>query len=109
MFGDSWIGVVFLGRAVMGVRALGGPGAGQVLACLACGEACVAGGGADMGDRGVEGVLPEVIGVPSGGFIEQVRFGSPVKRRRGQDCVLEFFVLAAAEWGFGQEPRLQVF
>ena len=85
------------------------PAQGQVLACLAYGDACLAGGGADVGDRGVEGVLPEVIGLPPGDFIEQVRLGSPVKRRRGQDCVLEFFVLAAAECGFGQELRLQVF
>jgi hypothetical protein len=68
------------------------PARGQVLACLAYGGACVAGGGADVGDRCVEGVLPEVIGLPPGDLIEQVRLGSPVERRRGQDCVLEFLV-----------------
>src|SRR6516165_498739 len=80
---------------------------GQVLACLAYGDACVAGGGADVGDRCVEGVLPEIIGLPPGDLFQQVRFGSPVERRRGQDGVLEFFVLPAAERKFGQEPRLQ--
>jgi hypothetical protein len=77
MLGGSWIGVVFPNRAVMGVLALGGPALGQVVACLACGDACLAGGGADVGDRGVEGVLPEVIARPPGDLIERVRPGSP--------------------------------
>src|SRR5215831_13830954 len=109
MLGDSWIGVVFPSRAVMGVMAMGGLGGGQVLACLAYGDACVAGGGADVGGRGVVGVLPEVIGLPPGDLLQQVRLGSPVERRRDQDRVLELVVLPAAERGFGQEPLPQAF
>lgn len=33
----------------------------QVLACLAHRDACPAGGGANVGNRGVQGVLPEVV------------------------------------------------
>jgi hypothetical protein len=38
---------------------------------------CLAGGGTDVGDCGVEGVLPEVIGLPSGDFVRQIRLGPP--------------------------------
>ena len=48
---------------------------GQVLACLAHRDARPAGGGADVGDRREQGVLPEVVGLPPGDLIEQVRFG----------------------------------
>jgi len=38
----------------------------QVLACLAHRDARLAGGGPDVGDRGVHGVLPEVVSLPVG-------------------------------------------
>ena len=93
----------------MGVMALVAQALGQVLACLAYGDACLAGGGADIGDRGVEGVRPKVIGLPPGNLIQKVRLGSPVQRRRGQDCVLGVSCSAGAERGFGQEPLPQAF
>ena len=48
---------------------------GRVLACLAHRHARPAGGGADVGDRREQGALPEVVGLPPGGLIKQVRFG----------------------------------
>ena len=39
---------------------------GQLLACLADGHVRPAGGGADVGDRREQGVLPEVVGLPPG-------------------------------------------
>jgi hypothetical protein len=56
----------------------------------------LAGGGADVGDRRVRGVLPEVVGLPGGDLIEQVQFGPAVDSRRGQDRVLELGVLPSA-------------
>jgi hypothetical protein len=53
-----------------------------------------AGGGADVGDRRVHGVLPKVVGLPVGDFLEQVRFGPAVDGRRGQHRVLELAKLA---------------
>jgi hypothetical protein len=50
----------------------------QVLACLAHRDARPAGGGADLGDRRVQGVLPEAVALPPGDLIEQVRFGPAV-------------------------------
>ena len=69
----------------------------QVLACLAHWDARPAGGGADVGDRRVHGVLPEVVGLPRGDLIQQVRFGPAVDGCCGQDCVLELRVLPSAE------------
>src|SRR5215472_3122829 len=54
MLGDPWISVVFLSRALIGVTALGSPrrpGPGMPGAR----DACLAGGGADVGDRCVAG------------------------------------------------------
>jgi hypothetical protein len=69
---------------------------GQLLACLANRDARPAGGRADVGDRREHGVLPEVVGLPPGDLIKQVRFGSPVDSGRGKHCVLELCVPAAA-------------
>ena len=76
----------------------------QVLACLAHRDARPAGGGTDAGDRRVHGVLPEVVGLPRGDLIEQVRSGPAVDGRCGQHCVLKLRVLPSAEGGLGQEP-----
>ena len=57
---------------------------GQVLACLAYRHARPAGGGADVGDGREQGVLPEVVGLPAGDLIEQVRFGPGVEGCCGQ-------------------------
>ena len=71
----------------------GWPGAlGQVLACLAHRDARPAGGGADVGDRREQGVLPEVVGLPPGDLIKQVRFGPAMEGCCGQHCVLELGV-----------------
>jgi hypothetical protein len=48
---------------------------GQVLSCLAHRDARPAGGGADAGDRREQRVLPQVVGLPPGDLIQQVRFG----------------------------------
>jgi hypothetical protein len=79
----------------------------QVLACLADRDACPAGGGADVGDCRVHGVLPEVVGLPVGDLIEQVRLGPAVDGRRGQYRVLELGILPSAEGALGQEPLAQ--
>jgi len=76
----------------------------QVLACLAYRHARPAGGGADAGDRREQGVLPEVVGLPPGDLLEQVRLGPAMEGRCGQHCVLELCVLPAAEGALGQEP-----
>src|ERR1700722_14311348 len=76
----------------------------QVLACLAHRGARPAGGGADVGDRRVQGVLPEVVGLAPGDLIEQVRFGPAVEGGCGQDCLLELVILPAVEGALGQEP-----
>ena len=68
------------------------------------GDACSVGGGADVGDRCEQGVLPEVVGLPPGDLVEQVRFSPAAQRGRYEDCVLEFLVLPAAEGAFRQEP-----
>src|SRR5690348_16706465 len=77
---------------------------GQVLACLAHGDACPAGGRTQIGGGCEQGVLPEVVGLPPGDLIKQVRVGAAVQRGRDQDRVLELLVLPAAEGAFGQEP-----
>jgi hypothetical protein len=79
----------------------------EVLACLADRDARPARGGADAGDRRVHGVLPEVVGLPVGDLLQQVRFGPAVDGRRGQDGVLQLGVLPAAEGALGQEPLAQ--
>jgi hypothetical protein len=55
-------------------------------------------------DRREQGVLPEVVGLPPGDLIEQVRLGPAVEGCRGQHCVLELLVLPAMESVIGQEP-----
>jgi hypothetical protein len=79
----------------------------EVLACLADRDARPARGGADAGDRRVHGVLPEVVGLPVGDLLQQVRFGPAADRRRGQDCALELGVLPSAEGALGQVPLAQ--
>jgi hypothetical protein len=69
---------------------------GQVFACLADRFARPAGGGADVGDRRRQGVLPGVVGLPPGDLIKQVRFGPAMEGCCGQHCVLELRVLLAA-------------
>ena len=53
--------------------------------------------GADIGDRREQGVLAEVVGLPLGDLIEQVRFGPAAEGCGGQRRVLELAVLLAAE------------
>ena len=65
---------------------------GQVLACLAHRHARPAGGGADIADRREQGVLPEIIGLPPGDLLKQVRFGPAMERCRGQHGVLELLL-----------------
>jgi hypothetical protein len=77
---------------------------GQVLACLADRHARPAGGGADAGGRREQGVLPEVVGLPPGHLIKQVRFGPAMKGCCGQRCVLDLLVFPAAEGALGKEP-----
>jgi hypothetical protein len=89
-YGAGWPG---LARAV-----------GQVLACLADRHARPAGGGADAGGRREQGVLPEVVGLPPGHLIKQVRFGPAMKGCCGQRCVLDLLVFPAAEGALGKEP-----
>jgi hypothetical protein len=69
----------------------------EILACLADWDARPAGGGADAGDRRVNGVLPQVAGLPAGDFLQQARFGPAVDGCRGQHCVPELGVLPSAE------------
>jgi hypothetical protein len=76
----------------------------QVLACLAHRDTRPAGRGADVGDRRAHGVLPEVVGLPGGDLVKQVRFGSAMDTCCGQDCVLELRVLPSAEGALGQVP-----
>jgi len=66
-----------------------------------------AGGSADIGDRRVHGVLPEVVGLPRGDLIKQVRLGPAVDARCRQYCVLELRVPPPAEGRLGQEPLAQ--
>src|SRR5215467_11881791 len=77
---------------------------GQVLAHLAYWDADSVGGGADVGDRCEQGVLPEVVRLPPGDLIEQVRVGPAAQRCRYKDRVLVLLVLPAAECALGQEP-----
>ena len=79
----------------------------EILACLTDWDACPTGSGADVGDRRVHGVLPEVISLPVGDVLEQVRFGPAVDGRRGQDRVLELGVLPSAEGALGQVALAQ--
>src|SRR6185312_5292642 len=76
----------------------------QALAYLAHRDARPAGCGADVGDRRVHGVLPEVVGLPRCDLIEQVRFRPAMDTRCGQHSVLKLRVLPSAEGGLGQEP-----
>ena len=69
--------------------ALGAGALSQVLACLAHRHARPAGGGADVGDRREQRVLPEVVSLPPGNLIKQVRFGPAMEGCRGQHGVLE--------------------
>src|SRR6516162_437563 len=80
---------------------------GQVLACLAYRHARPASGGPDVGDGREQGVLPEVVALPPGDLIQQVRVGPAMKGCRGQHCVLELPILPAAEVALGQEPLAQ--
>jgi hypothetical protein len=75
-----------------------------VVRVLAHCDASPAGGRTDMGGRCEQRVLPEVVALPPGDLIEQVRVGPAAQRCRGEDRVLEFLVLPAAECPFGQEP-----
>ena len=75
----------------------------QVMACLTYWDARPAGGGADVGDCGVRGVLPEVVGLPPGDLILWVWRGPAMDAGCGQDCVLELGVLPSAEGDLGQE------
>ena len=79
----------------------------QIPACLAHWDARPAGSGADVGDRRVHGVLPEVVGLPRGDLIQQVWLSPAVDGRCGQDCVLKLRVLPSAEGALGQEPLAQ--
>ena len=81
---------------------------GQALACLAHRCARPAGGGADVGDRGEQGVLAQVVGLPPGDLLKQVRFGAAMDGRCSQHCVLELVVFPAAEGALGQEPVASV-
>jgi hypothetical protein len=65
------------------------------------------GAGPGPGMPGEPGLPLEVVGLPPADLIKQVRFGSPVQSCRGQQCVLELCVLAAAEGALGQEPLAQ--
>src|SRR5580692_6233275 len=65
----------------------------QVLACLAHRDTRPAGGSADVGDRRVRGVLPEIVGLPRGDLIEQVRSGPALDARCSQYRVPELRVL----------------
>jgi hypothetical protein len=73
------------------------------MACLTYRDTRPAGGGADAGDRGVRGVLPEVVGLPPGDLIQQTWRGPAMNAGGGQDCVLELGVLPSAEGDLGQE------
>jgi hypothetical protein len=79
---------------------------GQFLACLSEGHAGLAGGGPDVGDRREQRVLPEVVGLPPGDLVQQVRLGPAVQGRRSQDGELQFLVLPSAEAALGQEPLI---
>jgi hypothetical protein len=61
-------------------------------------------GGADVGDRREQGVLPEVVGLLPGDLIKQVWFGPAMEGCCGQHCVLELLDFPAAEGALGQEP-----
>ena len=86
------------------VMALGARALGQVVACLAYRQARPAGRGAAVGDGREQRVLPEVVGLPPAGLLQQVRFGPALEGCRGQHRVLELRVLPAAEGALGQEP-----
>lgn len=77
---------------------------GQLLACLAHRHTGPVRGGTDVGDRCEQGVLPEVVGLPPGDLIKQVRFGPAMEGCCGQHRVLELRVFPAAEGALGQEP-----
>ena len=77
---------------------------GKVLACLAHRHGRPAGGGADVSDRREQDVLPEVVALPPGDLIKQIRLGPAAQGRCGQHRVPDFVVLPAAEGALGQEP-----
>src|SRR5258705_544013 len=83
--------------------------AGQFLTYQPERRAGPASGGADISDRRVQGVLPEVVGLPPGDLVEQVWLGSAVQRRRCQDRELKLLVLPSAEGAVGQELLLHPF
>jgi hypothetical protein len=76
---------------------------GQLPACLRHWDTGSGGGGADVGDGCEQGVLPEVVGLPPGNLVEQVRLGSAAQRRRAQDGELELAILPAAEGALRQK------
>ena len=73
----------------------------QVLARLGHRHARPGGGSSDVGNRCEQGVLPEVVGLPPGALLHQVRFGPAAEGCRGQHRVLELVVLPAAEGALG--------
>jgi len=77
---------------------------GQFPAGLGHGHSGPVCGGADVQDRGEECVLPEVVGLPPGDLVEQVRLGAAVKRGGGEHRVLELAPVLASPRILGQEP-----
>src|SRR5712692_594056 len=69
----------------------------EFMACLADRHAGPVGGGADIGDRCEQGVLPEVVGLPPGDLVQHVGLGPAMGGRRGKDGELELSVLPSAE------------
>jgi hypothetical protein len=88
----------------------GGQGAFvQFLVWLAHRDARPTGGGADVCDRRVHGVLPEIVGLPGSDLVKQVRLGPAMGSRRGQHRVLKLGVPPSAEGALRQEPLAQSF
>ena len=81
---------------------------GQYLAYLTHRHARPASGGANIGDRRIQGVLPEVIGLPPGDLIQQVRLYSTPQRRSCQDSELEFLILPTTEGALRQAASRRV-
>ena len=77
---------------------------GQLLACPAHGRTGPVGGGTDVGDRGVQGVLPEVIGLSPGDLVEQIRLAAPA-RRTGASGAAVRGMCARAGTAAGSPPR----
>ena len=85
-------------RGSFGLRAVA---LGQFLAGLAHWHAGARGGGADVSDCGIQGVLPEVVGLPLGDLLQQVGLGSAAPRRRCQESRTE----ACGSAGRGRRTR----